>query len=244
MRSSYINPGDKINISVKVSDGPKRSYMSYIDTIVDEQTLLIYTPIFKGQVIRLTTFEDYEFIFYAQTGLYRTDGKVLANYVENNVAIVKIQIGKLESIQRREFYRVNTTFDFTYTRPMLGADANGVLPVHFATGENISGGGLCFLSPTLLSEEEPIDCTLPLKDHMIAVEAIVLHAGSPDESRELYGQYEYRSRFFFRDKRDQEAVMQYVFEKQRDILLRRKMQFEASDSVDESSSASTPPRRR
>ena len=55
MRSSYINPGDKVSISVKVSDGPRRSYISYIDTIVDEETILIYTPIFKGQVIPAPT---------------------------------------------------------------------------------------------------------------------------------------------------------------------------------------------
>ena len=238
MRSSYINPGDKVSISVKVSDGPRRSYMSYIDTLVDEETLLIYTPIFKGQVIRLSTFEDYEFVFYAQTGLYRTDGKVLANFVENNVAIVKIQIGRLESIQRREFYRVTTTFEFTYTRPMLGADETGDLPLYPATGENISGGGMCFLSPTLLSEEEPIYCTLPLKDQMITIEAIVLHTESPEDSRELYGMYEYRARFYFREKRDQEAVMQYVFAKQREILLRRKMQFEAVDSDDKNQGTS------
>lgn len=242
MRSSYINPGDKISISVKVSDGPRRSYMSYIDTLVDEETLLIYTPIFKGQVIRLSTFENYEFIFYAQTGLYRTDGKVLANLVENNVAIVKIQIGRLESIQRREFYRVNTAFEFTYTRPMLGADESGNLPVYPATAENLSGGGMCFLSPTLLSEEEPVHCTIPLKDQMITVEAIVLHTDSPEDSRELFGLYEYRARFYFRDKRDQENVMQFVFAKQREILLRRKMQFESVDSAEEKSQSSS--RRR
>ncbi|WP_283608988.1 flagellar brake protein [Faecalispora anaeroviscerum] len=242
MRSSYINPGDKVSISVIVSDGPKRSYMSYIDTITDEQTLLIYTPIFKGQVIRLSTYEDYEFIFYAQTGLYRADGKVVANLVENNVAIVKIQIGRLESIQRREFYRVNTTFEFTYTRPMLGADEAGNLPLYPATAENLSGGGMCFLSPTLLSEEEPVYCTLPLKDQTITVEAVVLHTDSPDDSREIYGMYEYRARFYFPEKRDQEAVMQFVFAKQREILLRRKMQFESVDSVDDRSQGSS--RRR
>ena len=238
MRSSYINPGDKVSISVKVSDGPRRSYISYIDTIVDEETILIYTPIFKGQVIRLSTFEDYDFIFYAQTGLYRADGKVLANLSENNVAIAKIQIGRLDSIQRREFYRVNSTFEFTYTRPMAGADETGNLPLHPATGENISGGGICFLSPTLLSDEEPIYCTLPLKDQMITVEAIVLHSQSPEDSRELYGMYEYRARFYFREKRDQEAVMQFVFAKQREFLLRRKMQFEAANADDKNQGTS------
>lgn len=226
MKSLYISPGDKLSISVKNNDGPRRSYSSYIDTVTDEHTLLIYTPIFKGQIIRLDESEEYEFVLYTQTGLYRTQGKILGHLIENNVSMINVEIGDLESVQRRENYRVNASFPFSFTRIQHGADENGELPRGEGTAQNISCGGLCFFSHVLLTENEPVLCILPLKGQKISVEAVVLKIHQPSEAENLSGLYEYRTQFICSDKQVQETLNQFVFEKQREMLMKRKMQQE------------------
>lgn len=230
MKSLYLNSGDKLNISVKNNDGPRRSYISYIDTVTDEHTFLIYAPIFKGQMIRLDENDDYEFVLYTQTGMYRTQGRILGHLIENNVSMINIQIGDLESIQRRESYRVNASFPFSFTRIQHGADENGEIPDYEGTAQNISCGGLCFFSPVLLTQNEAVLCSLPLKNRQISVEAVVLNIQQPSEAESLFGLYEYRTQFVCSDKPIEDALIQFVFEKQREMLMKRKMQQEFLES--------------
>jgi c-di-GMP-binding flagellar brake protein YcgR len=67
---------------------------------------------------------------------------------------------------------------------------------------------------------------LPLKGQKISVEAVVLKIHQPSEAENLSGLYEYRTQFICSDKQVQETLNQFVFEKQREMLMKRKMQQE------------------
>ncbi|WP_101697089.1 flagellar brake protein [Clostridium minihomine] len=224
MKSAYIGPGDRLTISAATDDGPKRIYTSYVDAVLDDNLLLVYAPIFKGQIIRLFPSDGYEFLFYAQTGLYRSIGSIVDCFVQNNVFLMKIQVSQLEHIQRRDSYRVDAAFQFNYTKDSEEENLEETPPIYTGKVQNISAGGMRFETDLLLQEGERINCRLTLHDLFITVQAKILNRDQPAEDIETPEAYTYRGQFIHLDNRLREKIIQFVFRQQREIILRKKRQ--------------------
>ena len=224
-----INTGDKLIITDLIDENveisPTKSFLSRIGDIYDQHHLLVYTPIAEGIYIRLPLEQEYSFIFYTSQGLYKADGKILEYCVQNKADLMKIEVGDYASIQRRNFYRLNFTQDFTFTSiaDLTDEEIGDFVPVYRGVIKDISGGGLCFISGADLNQNEYIICNLTLKSEPITIEGKVLAKESLDN---MQSRYLYRIDFDNINSAIQERIVQYVFYAQRQIIRRKKLESE------------------
>ena len=219
MESASIKPGDKLTIGRTSRDGSKHFYESGVDTILSD-CLLIYTPMFKGDLVRLPAGDEYEFLFYAQDGLYRSKGTISKYLAQNKVYLMQIKIRNLKRTQRRDFYRLDVAFDFTFARLMQPEEQeeSGGASVYQGTARNLSGGGMRFESEAELRKEEHIQCSLILKDIFMTVEGKVLDV-RPCENTQGY---RYRVEFVNLESSLKDKIIQYICDKQREIFNKEK----------------------
>ena len=141
-----IKPGDRIRISGKSGYYSRKSFISRIGDILEQEKYLVYTPISEGSFIRLPLDEEYIFLFYTQNGLLQASGTVYEHCIISDVDYIKIEVFEFQRIQRRLFYRLNSLIDFTFTKVKDLSDEKlkDNLPVYKGVTKDISGGGLRF----------------------------------------------------------------------------------------------------
>ncbi|HWQ78964.1 MAG TPA: flagellar brake protein [Anaerovoracaceae bacterium] len=211
-----IRPGDKLEITAQTDDGAKCSYTSHIEKIVDEDLLLVHAPISAGCAVKLPLDEEYGFLFFALDGLYRAKGTVLGHYIQNEALLTEIEVDEYERVRQRSFFRIDVAVELTFSR-VADSEEAGDMPDYKGMVKNISGSGMSFESGVWLETAEYILCWFTLNCNFIMIKGKVLdyRSGMNEE-----GNYEYRVEFADIDNITQDKVIQYIFEKQREMLKR------------------------
>lgn len=217
-----INPGDKVAILPHSQEGAEQPTISYVESVLDNHHIIIYAPIYKTVMLSLPTDIPYFFHFYSKTGLCSCKGKILERFQQNNVALLKIEAEEFEYIQRRNAYRVPTGFAFAFTNIADGKERNGQQPVYSGTVHNISAGGMCFESSAALQKDDTIICRLALNALCANIEGRVLDSFLPVGNENSSGLSTYRIQFQNVEHRTQENLIDFVFQLQRELLLREK----------------------
>lgn len=217
MKVIGVKPGDGLAISAAPEGGgPVQIYNSYVEQ-AGEDALLVTVPVSKGRLVKLPLNAECGFDFYARDGLYRTRGTILEYLHCNEVCFMKIQVGDYEYIQRRDLYRVDADFDMKFTRPT----SKGVRsPAYRGTCKDISGGGMQLISSADLMESEVVSFRLPLRDKLVTVKGQVLNV-RPVGKGSGRPAYIYRIKFVSLTMGVQDKIIQYVFDRQREFILRQ-----------------------
>ena len=179
-----------------------------------------------------------EIIFYAKSGIFKGDCKIIDKYkVDSVVDIVEISIvSELEKYQRREYFRIDyiDSIKFrilSYKDEETGAIVDSDDVWHFGTMTNISGGGLRFNSADGTENARKIQVRFKLKDN-----GNQSSKGTSDEDEKEFDidadvvgvrirantdkKFDYRIQFENIDKSDLESIVRFVFE--RDRWMRKK----------------------
>ncbi|NLP47001.1 MAG: hypothetical protein GX347_08200 [Epulopiscium sp.] len=202
-----VNIGDKINIySLESSQEIQQQfYVSQVDQIIDDDHIRILAPIQKGVIVPLRLYQQYQFIFYANSSLIGCKGMVIKRSKKNNLHFMVMRLIKpFYKVQRRAFYRLECVLPFTY---IWGSQqVSGII-------KDISGGGIRFISDQKIDCGDQITCfiTLPT-DEIFVIKSKVLSKEKIDVNQ---FSYEYRVKFIDVDIKDQDKIIQYIFEEQR-----------------------------
>lgn len=209
---------DKLTISTKTGYLLNQSYASIVAEVLGENLFLINAPLYKGNIIKFPVEKEYVFVFYNQNGLLQTDGTILEYCVQNKVTLVKIRTKEFNHIQRREFYRVNTSMPFSFT-VMKNSEDDPI--THFGVVNNISGNGLRFTSSVQLDVNDHVVFNLPLESSITSVEGIILYK----EIYEVFEHtFEYRVKLVNLQRAQQEKIVKYVMKKERGIIMRKQIE--------------------
>lgn len=134
---------------------------------------------------------------------------------------MKVEVDEYDHIQKRNFFRLDVSFNFTFARLTEPEESGGDISVYRGTVRNLSGSGLAFESDALLATEEYIVCWFTLARSFITVKGKVLGAGkyqgsdNPDNPQDIYT---YRIVFVDIESSIQDKIIQYILDKQREIL--------------------------
>ena len=235
MISGLVKPGDKIDI-VSIHQNNGKTYKSSVFDIISETELEISMPTESGKMILFQVGYSYQFYFYTQKGMYTCEAVVKNRGKRDNFYLLVIKITTVpKKYQRRDFYRVNCMVDFCYyhidkevadmetTEDLFEEIANPdyIDKKRVAVTKDISGGGVRFVvdediepgSYVLLVlhlANEKVDHTFYLVTEMIAC----------DKMEKMPGKKVARGRFLYKEQKDRDLVVRYVFEEDR--MLRKK----------------------
>lgn len=199
-------PGSKIEIRHTSSLNNKKSYgfISQIEECIDEKTLVIGAPISGGKIITLQKNTEYTIFIYSSTGIYRCNAVIKNSFKNGLIQMLKIElISPLVKTQRREFFRFDCVIPFKFK--INDVWEKGII-------KDISGGGIRFISNSLLKTPEEIVLILPLDEHDLTIEGTLLR--KEESNIELY-KYQYRVSFNEIKKSDQDIIIQFIFMQQR-----------------------------
>lgn len=126
MLSKILSLGDRLEL-IRVMSEEKRKqvkldntieakpFISQIYDIINEEQLKIAMPITEGRVIPLPVSARYDVYFFTMTGLYRSRVVILDRYKEDALYVLVVEImSELKKYQRRQYFRLECTFDIEY----------------------------------------------------------------------------------------------------------------------------------
>lgn len=235
MIGNIVKPGDKIDIKYLHQDNDK-IYMSGVFDIISEDEIEITIPTYEGKMVLFHNGFEFEFFFYTARGMYTCEAVVTDRYKRDNFYLLAVELtSPLKKFQRREFYRLECTLDFSYykipkevaeletTEDLFEVIADPVYIEQKKLGrtKDLSGGGCRFLATETLEVGSNILMVIRLaNDKVDHTFYLVMEIIACDAIKELDDRWLVRGRFDFKNKKERDLIIRYVFEEDR--MLRKK----------------------
>lgn len=235
MGLEVVTPGDKIDINFLHQNNGK-TYKSSVMDILNEREMEITMPTDEGKMVLFQVGLGLQLFFYTQKGLFTCDAVVTGRSKKDNFFILTIKImSALKKFQRRDFYRVASSVDFTYykiTDEVAALETTEDLFEEIANPEylaekmvahtrDISGGGMKFTSNEKLEAGSHILAVIRLAntkmDQMFYLVANIIECVPVEH---VHDKWIVRSKWLLKNPKDRDAIVRYVFEEDR--MLRRK----------------------
>ena len=233
MLSKYILPGDRVELTAITrqkmrADGheEKKVYASKVGDIISEDRLEIVMPMEKTKLILLPVDGEFEIRFYAKSGVFLCDARVVDRYKSDGIYLLQFELtSNLRKNQRREFYRYNCVLNMgsreLKEEEISAMDHNQVklergLPLQQSVIVDISGGGIRFVSGYKYEQGTMIYLTYTL--FLNGLEKSYELTGKVLKVKELEnkkGLFEHRVQYVGIDNRDREEIIRYIFEEER-----------------------------
>lgn len=233
MLSNIITLGDKIELQemehsiATTPDQPKKIYNSTVHDILSEDTLEITMPMEQTKLILLPVDQEYDLVFYGNTGLFQCFARIIDRYKSNNVYILRIELtSNLRKYQRREYYRFACALEMC-SRNLEEEEIQAVeddaaymlqpgLPLRRSVIVDISGGGLRFISVQKYEPGSLIYCSYHLiKDGQRKQYEVIGRVLAVNELQNRPGTYEHRVQYHNMDVNVREEIIRFIFEEER-----------------------------
>lgn len=240
--SDLTNYGDKIDIQLLgqiemqargESVGPIRTYKSSIFDYLSGNEIEIAMPTENGRMVLFQVGLRCKMLFYSKKGLYTCDGMVQKRYKKENFFVLSVMLTSTPvKFQRREFFRVDCTMDMQYFHIDESIAEMSSTEQIFEQVESIeymndmkkgisldiSGGGIRFVGEEKLEVGSNVLACFRLTNERIdKMFYLVTKVVASDLRNNTNDRYENRGRFLFKDLKDREAIVQFVFEEERRI---------------------------
>lgn len=232
MLTNFIEPGNKVEIQMVDQQNQREeapaTYISQIQDILSENQMEIIMPMEKTKLILLPVDREYNLVIYAGTNLFQCFARVIDRYKSNNIFILVVELtSNLRKYQRREYYRFSCALEMN-SRNLEEEEIRAIeerdphsnlipgLPLKRSVIEDISGGGLRFLST---HSYEPgsliyISYNLLVRGNKKEYE-LVGKVLSSQKMEEKGGSFEHRVQYVDIDADVREEIIKYIFEEER-----------------------------
>lgn len=236
--SNIIIPGDKIDIrlirqvNAEENGGQQaKVYQSNVSEFISEQEMEILMPMQGGKMVLLQIGAECQFVFYTRRGLYSCDVVVRERYRKDNLYLLRVMLKKQPTrFQRREFFRIAFVTEMQLleiteevaalkTTEQLFMESQDVKYIDHKKKvmiRDISGGGVKFTGETELEQGQFVLLSFRLAnentDECFHLVSQIVAVQKEDGDR-----YSCRAKFIFKDLRDREKIVRFVFEEERRI---------------------------
>ena len=225
-----LTVGNKIEL-VKLSqiiqnDKNKKVFQSKVCDVLPKNMLQIAMPIYEGKIVPLEINDKYSACFYTDKGLMQCNVLVTSRYRSGNLFFLEVlMLGKLEKVQRREFYRYKCIMDGKIrVVPDEEFDAEGLgtyIPPENYVWENvkildISGGGAKIVNKVFLEKNEVIKLNFIINIiDDVAPMSLFARILSNNGVEGHEGLYEQRLEFMKIHQEDRDKIIKFIFESER-----------------------------
>lgn len=235
MAAGLINPGDKIDITFLHHNNGK-IYKSSVFDILGENELEIGMPTEEGRMVLFQIGFACQFYFYTSKGMYSCEAVVTNRYKKDNFYLLSVKVTSgLKKYQRRDFYRVETAVNFAYyhitaeiakletTEDLFEeiADPKYIEEKKAAITKDISGGGVRFSADEKIEIGEKILSVIRLSNEKVdQTFYLVSEIISCEPMEKVQGKWVIRAKWIFKDIKDRDTIVRFVFEEDR--IIRKK----------------------
>lgn len=237
--SDVLSLGNKIDIRLTFQVQQQQSgqiatvteYKSVIMDFPSDHQIEIGMPTLKGKMILFQVGIRCEMVFYTPKGLYTCECTVSNRYKKENLYLLLMEVNTaLNKYQRREYFRVDCLIDFNYypvddrvaelatTEALfveiqdpsyLGMKIDALL-------KDISGGGMRYSTHVPIEKNQMILSCIRLTNDIMDQTFYLLAKVISCEKKEIVPEtYDVRAKFIFKDLKDREAIVRFVFEEER-----------------------------
>lgn len=239
--SEMLSPGDKIDMKLtyqvlQQQNGELVTVNEYKSVVMDfpsDHQIEIGMPTLKGKMILFQVGIRCDLVFYTQKGLFSCECTVNNRYKKDNFYLLLMDVNTpLVKYQRREYFRVECSEEFDFypisekvahlpTTEALFVEIQD--PQYYgkknaARTKDISGGGVRFSSGVQVEKDEYILICIRLTNEIMDDTFYIVSQVISCEKTELVPEvYEIRAKFLFKDLKDREAIVRFVFEEERKI---------------------------
>lgn len=217
---SNIKIGDRLEISLLKDRKVGKVHVSQVEEVLPNNSLLLHVPISYGQLVKLSTKERYNMLFFTDKGMINFEAEITGfkKDGEFNYMIVNV-LSEGERMQRREFFRFSALIPIKFAPISENAKGNSVEEDALFDGivKDLGGGGLRFVTNENFGEKAKIKCILMLGDRCLIAVGKVLHRQCFPKANY---KFQYRVEFVNISQSDQEEIIQYIFNEQRKIIQR------------------------
>jgi len=240
-----LTPGDKIDIQLMAEaetagDGiSARLYKSSVMDFISDTELEIGMPSYNGKMVLFHVGLRVELVFYTKKGLYTCTALVLDRYRRGNLYMISVDVKSgLKKFQRREFYRIDCYLEMEYFKidrevadlPKTQLLYKEITSDKYRNAEkgavalDISGGGMRFVTTEKLEANSYVLVKIQLSNDKIdQIFFLVTEIVDSIPTVNDPSKYQNRGKFRFKEMKDRETIVRYVFEEERRI--RNKMGF-------------------
>lgn len=239
--SEIVDPGDKIDIQLTYQLEQSRMgnpvevklYKSSVFDYVSDTEIEITMPSEAGKVVLFQNGLRLRMLFYTRRGLYECFSIVKNRCKKENILSLIIEIKTPpQKFQRREFFRIECSIDMQYyvidesvalleTTEALFAEIQNVDYIGQEKKtyiQDISGGGIRFISDEQFAKDSYLLAVIRLtNDKIDNTFYLVCKIISSNKIEHLQDKYTNRAKFNFKDIKDRETIVRYVFEEERRI---------------------------
>ena len=238
--SEITCPGDKIDIrfmhQVKIEENGgemAQVYKSGICDYLSDSLLEISMPTADGRMVLFQIGAECLLVIYSKRGMYQCVASVQKRYKKDSLYLLSMEImSEPKRFQRREFFRVNLLTEvqyYTISKEIAALPTTEKLFLEIEKPEyidrmkhgmvkNISGGGMLFSSDELLQTGNYVLLNFRLSsENMDESFYLVSRCVASYKNPKVDNLYEHRLKFIFKDLRDREKIVRFVFEEERRI---------------------------
>ncbi len=230
--------GDKIDIQLEQQENgnntePVHTYKSSLFDYLQDRAIEITMPTENGRMVFFQIGLRCKLFFYSKKGLFFCYGVVQKRYKKDNFYVLEMQItSKPVKYQRRKFFRIENAIDLMYipveeetamfqSTEELFAEIqfkNYMAEARKAVSVDISGGGIRFVSEEPLEKDSYVIVIIRLTNNKIdQMFYLVTQIIESEKSAKDSGKYIQRGQFLYKDLKDREMIVRYVFEEERCI---------------------------
>ena len=228
--SAYITPGDKIDINFLHQHNGK-TYKSSVFDFLNDTEIEISMQTDGGKMVMFNIGFECQLYFYTSRGLFTCEAVVTNRYKRDNFYLLSVKIKTaLKKVQRREFFRLECLIDFAYykipdevakletTEELFEEIANPEYIEHkkLARTKDLSGGGCRFTTMESLEIGSKILIVIRLAnekiDHMFYLVTDIIACDPVEKMPDLWIA---RGKFEFKNIKDRDLIIRYVFEEDR-----------------------------
>ena len=228
--ADYVKPGDKIDISF-LHQNNGRTYKSDVFDFLSDNEIEINMPTEGGKMVLFNIGFECQFYFYTSKGLYTCEAVITNRYKRDNFFLLSAKITTgLKKYQRREFFRLECVLDFTYykiPKEVAVLDTTEELideivkPEYaeqkkFAMTKDLSGGGMRFVTMEKIEIGSKILVALSLSNEKVNQSFyLVSDVIACDTVEKMPNLWIARVKFEFKNIKDRDLIIRYVFEEDR-----------------------------
>lgn len=238
--SDVIHLGDKIDIQIiqqldieENEEAYAKTYQSSVSDFLSDTEFEISMPTQGGRMILFQVGAECSFVFFTKSGMYNCIGTVKERYRKGNLYLLSV-LAQSEPVkfQRREFFRIDyiTKIEYYEIEEETAGLSSVTEVLSEVTGEfdagaakegmlqDISGGGARFTAREPLKVDQYILLNIHLKGDRIDEKlCLVSQVVTVEQHPRVPDLFINRVQFLFKDLRDREKIVRFVFEEERRI---------------------------
>jgi c-di-GMP-binding flagellar brake protein YcgR len=240
--SDITSLGDKIDIQLvqqleRAEQGettePIRTYKSSLFDYRQDKEIEIAMPTENGRMVLFQVGLRVRMLFYTKKGLYVCYGAVKKRYKKDNLFMMAMLVtSEPKKYQRREFFRIENSLEIRYVvipEELAFVESTEALYAQLQSQDllkqtktaitcDISGGGIRFSADEQLEKDSYAVVIVRLiddkLDHTFYLVTEIVEAIRAENNLE---KFIHRGKFMFKDLKDRETIVRYVFEEERRI---------------------------